>query len=88
MDTRFLKGELLRNFADPSLKEKLTSAEDEPLCRSAAIDKTTKRTKALGLIGGGLYIGLQLSYFFGVSGDLILNIKGKRKWKVFSTDFT
>ncbi len=52
------------------------------------IDKTTKKTKALGLIGAGLYIGLQLSYFFGVSGDLILNIKGKRKWKVFSTDFT
>ncbi|VVB84470.1 Uncharacterised protein [uncultured archaeon] len=45
-----------------------------------AIDKTTKKTKALGLIGGGLYIGLQLSYFFGVSGEIILNVKGKRKW--------
>jgi hypothetical protein len=46
----------------------------------SAIDKTTKKTKALGLIGAGLYIGLQLSYFCGVSGDIILNIKGKRKW--------
>ncbi|NJD53680.1 MAG: PHP domain-containing protein [Candidatus Methanoperedens sp.] len=45
-----------------------------------AIDKTTKKTKALGLIGAGLYIGLQLSYFFGVSGEIILNVKGKRKW--------
>jgi predicted metal-dependent phosphoesterase TrpH len=46
----------------------------------SAIDKTTKKTKALGLIGAGLYIGLQLSYFCGVSGDIILNIKGRRKW--------
>lgn len=46
----------------------------------SAIDKTTKKTKALGLIGAGLYIGLQLSYFCGVSGDIILNVKGKRKW--------
>lgn len=46
----------------------------------SAIDKTTKKTKALGLIGAGLYIGLQLSYFFGVTGDLILSVKGKRKW--------
>lgn len=44
------------------------------------IDKTTKRTKALGLIGAALYIGLPLSYFFGVSGEIILNVKGKRKW--------
>ncbi len=44
------------------------------------IDKTTKKTKALGLIGAALYIGLPLSYFFGVSGDIILNVKGKRKW--------
>ncbi len=44
------------------------------------IDKTTKKTKALGLIGAVLYIGLPLSYFFGVSGDIILNVKGKRKW--------
>jgi predicted metal-dependent phosphoesterase TrpH len=46
----------------------------------SAIDKTTKKTKALGLIGAGLYIGLQLSYFCGLSGDIILNVKGKRKW--------
>ncbi len=46
----------------------------------SAIDKTTKKTKALGLIGAGLYIGLQLSYFCGVSGDIILNVKSKRKW--------
>ncbi len=46
----------------------------------SAIDKTTKKTKALGLIGAGLYIGLQLSYFFGVTGDLVLSVKGKRKW--------
>jgi predicted metal-dependent phosphoesterase TrpH len=45
-----------------------------------AIDKATKRTKALGLIGAALYIGLPLSYFFGVSGEIILNVKGKRKW--------
>jgi predicted metal-dependent phosphoesterase TrpH len=45
-----------------------------------AIDKTTKTTKALGLIGAGLYIGLPLSYFFGISGEIILNVKGKRKW--------
>jgi len=44
------------------------------------IDKTTMKTKALGLIGAALYIGLPLSYFFGVSGDIILNVKGKRKW--------
>ncbi|MEQ9731076.1 MAG: PHP-associated domain-containing protein [Candidatus Methanoperedens sp.] len=44
------------------------------------IDKTTKKTKALGLIGAALYIGLPLSYFFGVSGEIILNVKGKRKW--------
>ncbi len=44
------------------------------------IDKTTKKTKAIGLIGAGLYIGLQLSYFSGISGDIILNVKGKRKW--------
>jgi hypothetical protein len=44
------------------------------------IDKATKKTKALGLIGAALYIGLPLSYFFGVSGDIILNVKGKRKW--------
>ncbi|MCZ7356472.1 MAG: hypothetical protein O8C66_03510 [Candidatus Methanoperedens sp.] len=44
------------------------------------IDKTTRRTKALGLIGAALYIGLPLSYFFGVSGEIILNLKGKRKW--------
>ncbi len=50
------------------------------------IDKTTKKTKALGLIGALLYIGLPLSYFCGVSGDLILNIKGKRKW-IENTDY-
>lgn len=44
------------------------------------IDKTTKKTKALGLIGAALYIGLPLSYFFGISGEIILNVKGKRKW--------
>ncbi len=44
------------------------------------IDKTTKKTKALGLIGAILYIGLPLSYFFGVSGEIILNVKSKRKW--------
>ncbi|KPQ44616.1 MAG: isoleucyl-tRNA synthetase [Candidatus Methanoperedens nitroreducens] len=47
-----------------------------------AIDKTTKKTKALALIGAGLYIGLPLSYFFGISGEIILNIKGKRKWNI------
>ncbi len=46
----------------------------------SAIDKTTKKTKALGLIGAALYIVLPFSYFFGVSGDIILNVKGKRKW--------
>ncbi len=51
-----------------------------------AIDKTTKTTKALGLIGAGLYIGLPLSYFFGISGEIILNVKGKRKWNE-NTDF-
>jgi predicted metal-dependent phosphoesterase TrpH len=50
------------------------------------IDKTTKKTKALGLIGAALYIGLPLSYFCGVSGDIILNIKGKRKWNE-NTDY-
>ncbi len=44
------------------------------------IDKTTKKTKALGLIGAALYIGLPLSYFFGISGEIILNVKGKIKW--------
>jgi predicted metal-dependent phosphoesterase TrpH len=44
------------------------------------IDKTTNRTKALGLIGASLYIGLPLSYFFGISGEIILNMKSKRKW--------
>ncbi len=44
------------------------------------IAKTTTKTKALGLIGAALYIGLPLSYFFGVSGEIILNVKGKRKW--------
>jgi len=52
-----------------------------------AIDKTTKTTKALGFIGAGLYIGLPLSYCFGISGEIILNIKGKRKWNE-NTDFT
>ena len=47
-----------------------------------AIDKTTKKTKVLGLIGAGLYIGLPLSYFFGISGEIILNVKGKRKWNM------
>ncbi len=47
------------------------------------IDKTTKKTKALGLIGAALYIGLPLSYFFGVSGEIILNVKGKRKWRMY-----
>lgn len=46
----------------------------------SAIDKTTKKTKTLGLICAALYIGLPLSYFFGVSGEIILNVKGKRKW--------
>ncbi|MCE8426102.1 MAG: PHP domain-containing protein [Candidatus Methanoperedens sp.] len=46
----------------------------------SAIDKTTKKTKALGLICAALYIGLPLSYFFGVSGEIILYVKGKRKW--------
>ncbi len=46
----------------------------------SALDKTTKKTKALGLIGAGLYVGLPLSYFFGISGDIILNFKGKKKW--------
>ncbi len=50
------------------------------------IDKTTKKTKALGLIGAALYIGLPLSYFCGISGDIILNIKGKRKWNE-NTDY-
>lgn len=44
------------------------------------IDRNTKKIKALGLIGAGLYIGLPLSLFFGISGDIILNIKGKRNW--------
>ncbi len=43
------------------------------------IDKTTKK-KTIGLIAAGLYIGLQLSYFSGISGDIILMVKGKRKW--------
>ncbi|VVB97545.1 PHP-associated [uncultured archaeon] len=44
------------------------------------IDKTTKKTKAIGLIGAALYIGLPLSYFCGVSGEIILNVKSRRKW--------
>ncbi|MDW7727380.1 MAG: PHP-associated domain-containing protein [Candidatus Methanoperedens sp.] len=44
------------------------------------IDKTTKKTKAFGLIFTALYIGLPLSYFFGVSGEIILNVKSKRIW--------
>ncbi len=46
------------------------------------IDRTTKKIKALGLIGAGLYIGLPLSLFFGISGDIILNAKGRRNWNV------
>jgi hypothetical protein len=51
-----------------------------------AIDKTTIRTKALGLIGAAPYIGLTLSYFFGIPGEIILNVKGKRKGNE-NTDF-
>ncbi len=44
------------------------------------IDRHTRMIKAVGLIGAGLYIGLPLSLFFGISGDIILNVKGKRNW--------
>ena len=39
-----------------------------------------EKDKSTSLIGVGLYIRLKLSYFFGVSGEIILSIKGKRKW--------
>jgi predicted metal-dependent phosphoesterase TrpH len=71
-----------REIAVESIKMIYNSLKGEKsqdiLC--LAIDKTTKKTPALGLIGAGLYIGLPLSYFFGLSGEIILNVKGKRKW--------
>lgn len=45
------------------------------------IDKTTKKTKALALMGAVLYTGLPLSYLFGAAGEIILNIKSQIKWK-------
>lgn len=43
-------------------------------------NKTTKKTKAMGFIGAALYIGLPLSYLFGVSGEIVQNVKSRRKW--------
>ncbi len=71
-----------REIAIESIKmiyDSLTGDKSQDILYSE-IDKTTKKTKALGLIGAALYLGLPLSYFFGISGEIILNVKGKRKW--------
>ncbi len=71
-----------KEIASESIKmiyDSLTGEKSQDILYSE-IDKTTKKTKALGLIGAALYIGLPLSYFFGISGEIILNVKGKRKW--------
>jgi predicted metal-dependent phosphoesterase TrpH len=71
-----------KEIASESIKmiyDSLTGEKNQDILYSE-IDKTTKKTKALGLIGAALYIGLPLSYFFGVSGEIILRVKGKRKW--------
>ncbi|HEY9246634.1 MAG TPA: hypothetical protein VIO11_07305 [Candidatus Methanoperedens sp.] len=44
------------------------------------INRNKKKINALGSIGASLYIGLPLSLFFGISGDVILNVKGRRNW--------
>ena len=44
------------------------------------IDKIKKRNKAIGLIGAGTYVGLHLSFFAGILGDLVLSVKSRRKW--------
>ncbi len=71
-----------REIASESIKMIYNSLKEEKSqdILYSEIYKTTKKTKALGLIGAALYIGLPLSYFCGVAGEIILNVKSKRKW--------
>ncbi|VVB60310.1 PHP-associated [uncultured archaeon] len=51
------------------------------------IDRIKKRNKIIGLVGAGVYVGLQLSLFAGVLGEMVLNVKSRRNYCEFKKSY-